>query len=583
MPRICRVAPDVTAVERVFDYLVPDALAALVRVGAIVRVPLHGRRVRGWVVEDDVRADTHERLLEIAAVASDGPPAGVVDLAGWVAWRWAGPRIAVLRSASAPNRVAPTPTPSATPSELASVWRPMDAKLTPVRRVMVVRRPPLFDRRELVASMCAADGSTLVAVSDGSRARSLSAYLRKAGRVVAFVHSDESDAARTEAWRRAARGGCVVVGGRTAALAPVPDLAAAIVVDDADESLQEERSPTWHARDVLYERAARAGAPWSVVSPAPTVEALALAPGHLDALPPDVETRGWPRPLVVDRREEPPGAGLLTESLVVALREAGGPAVCVLNRRGRFRVLACDACHALLRWDRAVERPMICDECGATRLRVLRAGVTRVREEMAALFPRQRVVDVDAATEEVADADIVIGTESALHRPEIRRRRPALVAFLDLDQELLAPRYRAAAQAHWLTTRGAQLLASRPRDETRLVVQTRQPDHEVVRALVKGHPGIVADAESARRAALEFPPFGALAEISGDDDAVLASLEPLRGLDPAAATVRVLGPTDGRALVVAPTPDVLADALRLVHAAARATGRVRVVVDPPRV
>ncbi len=578
MPRICRVAPDVTAVERVFDYLVPDSLASLVRVGSIVRVPLHGRRVRGWVVADDVSADTQGRLLEIHAVASDGPPPAVMDLAGWIAWRWAGPRIAVLRSASAPNRVAPTPT----QSEPASVWRPTDAKVTPVRG-NVVRRPPLFDRRELVASMCASDGSTLVAVADGSRARSLSQYLRRAGRAVAFVHSDEPDAARTEAWRRAARGGCVVVGGRTAALAPVPDLEAAIVVDDADESLQEERSPTWHARDVLFERASREGAGWSVVSPAPTVEALELAPGPVDALTPDVEARGWPRMLVVDRREEPPGAGLLTESLADALREARGPAVCVLNRRGRFRVLACDACHSLLRWDRAAERPMICDECGATRLRVLRAGVTRVREELAALFPRLRVVDVDAATEEVGAADIVIGTEAALHRPELRRRRPTLVAFLDLDQELLAPRYRAAAQAHWLTTRGAQLLAGRPRDETRLVVQTRQPEHEVVRALVKGHPPIVTDLESDRRRALEFPPFGALAEVSGDDAAVLAATDPLRGLDPFVAAVRVLGPTDGRALVVAPSSDVLADALQLVHAAARAGGRVRVVVDPPRV
>src|SRR4029077_15770820 len=140
-----------------------------------------------------------------------------------------------------------------------------------------------------------------------------------------------------------------------------------------------------------------------------------------------------------------------------------------------------------------------CDECGATRLRVLRAGVTRVREELAALFPRLRVVDVDADTAEVVEADIVIGTESVLHRPELRRRRPTLVAFMDLDQELLAPRYRVAAQAHWLTTRGAQLLAGRPRAETRLVLQTRQPDHPVVRALVKGQPALVADAESERR------------------------------------------------------------------------------------
>ena len=88
MPRVCRVAPDVTAVERVFDYVVPDPLAPLVRVGSIVRVPLHGRRVRGWVVADDVAPDTTERLLELLAVASDGPPADVVALTDWIAWRW---------------------------------------------------------------------------------------------------------------------------------------------------------------------------------------------------------------------------------------------------------------------------------------------------------------------------------------------------------------------------------------------------------------------------------------------------------------------------------------------------------------
>ena len=582
MPRICRVAPDLTAVERVFDYIVPDTLASLIRVGTIVRVPLHGRRVRGWVVADDVTTETTtERLLDVLAVASEGPPPDLVDLADWIAWRWSGPKIAVLRSSSPPNRATPT---KSSDQRIEPAWLRQrgDASTTPVRSV-VVRRPPLADRRELVASMCAADGSTLVAVADGSRARSLAQYLQRMDHNVAFLHSDVSDAQRTEAWRRAARGRCVVVGGRTAALAPVPDLAAAIVVDDADEALQEERSPTWHARDVLYERARRAGAAWSVVSPAPTIEAMSVPGVTLDTVSPDVEARGWPRPLVVDRREEPPGAGLLTESLAAALREANGPAVCVLNRRGRFRVLACDACHALMRWDRSAERPMVCDTCGATRLRVLRAGVARVREELEALFPRLVVLDVDAATTEVGDADIVIGTESVLHRPEIRRRRPTLVAFMDLDQELLAPRFRAAAQAHWLTTRGAQLLAGRPRDETRLVVQTRQPEHEVVRALVKGQPELVVEAESPRRRALGFPPFGALAEVSGDDAAVLATVDALRGLDVAAASVQVLGPTDGKALVVAPTADALADALAIAHAAGRATGRVRIVVDPARV
>ena len=84
--------------------------------------------------------------------------------------------------------------------------------------------------------------------------------------------------------------------------------------------------------------------------------------------------------------------------------------------------------------------------------------------------------------------DIVVGTEAVLHRPEIRRRRPTLVAYLDLDQELLAPRYRASAQALWLLVRGAQLLAGRPRVETRMLLQTRVPEHEVVRARSRAGP-----------------------------------------------------------------------------------------------
>ncbi len=144
------------------------------------------------------------------------------------------------------------------------------------------------------------------------------------------MHSFETDAARTDGWRRAAGGDCVVVGGRIAALAPVPDLRAAIVVDDADEALQEERSPTWHARDVLGERAARAGIPFVVCSPAPTVEALVAGGAeNVEAPPPDVEVGGWPRVQVVDRREEPPGSGLLSEALADALHHADGLAVCV--------------------------------------------------------------------------------------------------------------------------------------------------------------------------------------------------------------------------------------------------------------
>jgi primosomal protein N' (replication factor Y) len=562
--RVCRVVPDITAVEREFDYTVPSALAPLIRVGAIVRVPLHGRRVRGWVVGVDVEP-VGERLLDVLAVVSVGPPAPVVELTEWIAWRWAGPRVAVLRSTSPPNLVPPT---------VVSV----DRVITPRTEQTVVRTPPLVDRRADVAARCARDGSTIVCVADAGRARGLAAYLEQSGRRVALLHSSEHDAARTRGWARAAEGACIVVGGRVAALAPVPDLEVVIVVDDADEALQEERAPTWHARDVLRERAAREVASFTVLSPAPTVEAIAIVEGKVDAPSADVERAGWPRVEVVDRREEPPGAGLLTEPLVAALRGANGLAVGVLNRRGRFRLLACAACHEIVRVTPDEARPAVCPACGAGKLRVVRSGVKRVKEELAAILPDKRVADVDADTDAVPEADIVIGTEAVLHRTDVRRHRPTLVAYLDLDQELLAPRYRAATQAHWLVTRGAQLLAARPRNETRILVQTRIPEHPVVDALVRGDPSAVADPERAYRETLGYPPFGALAELTGDDDALMLAVEMLQ-----AHGTTAFGPTDGAALVNAPDDEMLADALAHVLPDARAAGRLRAVVDPARV
>ncbi len=573
MTRVCRVLPDVTAVDRAFDYTIDDDAP----VGTIVRVPLHGRRVRGWIVAMDVEPEA-DTLLPVLAVVSAGPPPEAVGLTAWVAHRWAGPRVAVLRSASPPNLVPPT------------VWSGSGHKRSPGDQTgerqtgeKVVRWPPLPDRRALVAGMCAPEGSTIVCVADAGRARTLAAFLGQTHARVALMHSSQPDAVRTEAWARAAGGDCVVVGGRIAALAPVPDLRAAVVVDDADEALQEERAPTWHARDVLRERAARAGASFTVCSPAPTVEAV-FAAGDAVAVPsPDVERGGWPRVQVVDRREEPPGAGLLSEALADALHHAAGPAVCVLNRRGRFRLLVCTSCRELLRWDAAAERPAVCPACGAAQLRVLRAGVRRVRDELAALMPGKRVVDVDAATTEVPDADIVIGTEAALHRAAIRRRRPALVAYLDLDQELLAPRYRAASQAHWLVTRGAQLLASRPRAETLLLLQTRVPDHAVVEAIARAQPQRIVDVELDYRRTLGYPPFGALAELSGDDAPLAAAIDELRALDVQSGGVQVFGPDDGRALVTGPTWDALADALARSLPFGRALGRLRAAVDPPRI
>jgi primosomal protein N' (replication factor Y) len=591
-----RVLPDVPAVDRAFDYWAPPDTDA--PVGTIVRVPLHGRRVRGWLLETrNEPAVAPEQVLAVRAVISEGPPPDVVALCEWAAWRWAGPRAALLRAASPPNLVAP----GATPAEPdVAVHPPADPPVAlPTRPRRLVVWPPSRPRATLVVSLLAPQGSTIVVAPDSAERAELAAAIAATGRPVVLMRGDDPARARTQAWRAARRGACVVLGGRVAALAPVPDLAAVIVLDDADEALIEERSPTWHARDLLLERARRADVGCTVVTPAPTVDAL-VACGPATRFDGPTARTGWPIVEIADRRADPPGLGLLGEQLAAALHSAldtNGRAVCVLNRRGGARLLICRPCGeparcehcgvAVFETDGVLvcpvghgTRPLVCAACGANDLRAARPGVRRLGNDVAALVPRATVHVVESGDQTDPDADVVVGTEAALHRPEPEgptgRRPVRLVAFVDFDQELLAPRFRAAEQALWLLVRGARLVGDR-RASGRVLVQTRVPDHDVLRAATTGDPIPLAETEAARRAALAQPPFGGLALVTGATPAVAVATEALR------AHLQVLGPVDDRALVRAPSAAALADGLAAVDlSAARAQGRLRIEVDPQR-
>jgi len=106
--------PDVPAIGNLFDYTVPpaweqDGRSAALAVGSRVRIQLHGRRVGGWIVELDVEPPPGVDLLPLAKSAGHGPSREVIDLARWIAHRWASSPVKVLRSASPPRNVAQLP------------------------------------------------------------------------------------------------------------------------------------------------------------------------------------------------------------------------------------------------------------------------------------------------------------------------------------------------------------------------------------------------------------------------------------------------------------------------------------------
>lgn len=563
------------ALGRAFDYLVPDGMDGRVGVGSLVRITLQGRRVGGWVIGLDSTPPDGTVLQPLSKVTGWGPPPDLVDLAGWAAHRWAGRPVALLRTASAPRAVTGVPDPW-TPSHPVPTTDDQVAEsafsANGVWQPTVLRLAPGADRFPLVLSACRR-GNALVLLPSVGDAEALGVRLRRAGVPVA-VMPDE--------WAQA-RGGATVVGARSAAWAPVVDLAAVLVLDEHDEAHKQEQTPAWHARDVVVERARRAGVPCVLASPCPSLEALEA--GRLVTQPRFVEREGWPIVDVIDRRQDEPGrAGLYSPRLVELLR-GGGRVLCVLNRKGRARLLACAACGEMAGCERCgaalgqtepgtltclrcdLSRPTVCAACGASRMKLLRVGVTRAAEELAALA-RTEVVEVtgESAPGSLSDARIYVGTEAVLHQVP----QADVVAFLDLDQELLAPRYRAAEEALALLARASRILGGRRRDG-RLVLQTRVPEHEVVQAALHADPSRVSVAERERRRILGYPPSTAMAAVSGAgaDEYVLG----VEGVD-------LLGPRDGTWLLRAPDHAILLSAL---EQAPRPANRLRLDVDPLRV
>jgi primosomal protein N' (replication factor Y) len=572
---VARVLPDVPAIDKHFDYLVPDALRDQVRVGDEVRIDLHGRRVGGWILGLGVDPPGGVALHPLARRRGAGPPAELLELAAWAAWRWAGRRASLLRTASPPRAV-----PSLPPPRVARPAAPPSHELLAraLRGPRSVLRVPPATNLVHVATAAASLGNALVLCPTAAMAGTIATRLRRAG---------VSVAAHPDGWAHGAAG-ATVVGTRAAAWAPVGGLAAVVVLDEHDEAHQQEQAPTWHARDVAVERAQRAGVPCVLTSPCPSLEALGW--GDLVAADRARDRAGWPTVEVVDRREEDPRrAGLYSEPLVRLLR-AGGRVLCVLNRTGRSRLLACAACGSLARCarcDAAVQqpeddlacarcgavRPAVCTACGATRFRNVRAGVTRAREELEALVG-EPVAEVSATSGPANPAArVVVGTEAVLRRID----RADAVAFLDLDQELLAPRYRAAEQALALVAQAARVAAaSGPasgRAAGRLLLQTRVPEHEVVRAAVHADVAGVAAAERERRTRLGFPPCTAMAEVSG-----AAAPQYVRALGRPAG-VEVVAVAEARWWLRARDHRTLCDALAAVP---RPPGRLRVAVDPLR-
>lgn len=384
----------------------------------------------------------------------------------------------------------------------------------------------------------------------------------------------------------------VVVGARSALFLPFADLGLIVVDEEHDQSYKQDEGVHYHARDMAVVRARMANITIVLSSATPSVETevnarrgrylrIALRARYGAARLPDIEA--------IDlRRDMPPRGRFLSGRLSDKVGEAisrQAQALLFLNRRGyapltlcracghRFGCAVCDAWLVDHRFRRALvchhcgfamPRPTCCPSCGAEQSLVsVGPGVERLQEEAAALFPDARIMvlssdlvssvetmrrELDAVAE--GRVDLVIGTQLVAkghHFPRL-----SVVGVVDADLGLSNADPRAAERTWQLLS---QVVGRAGREGGRGVgyLQTHQPDHPVIKALLSGDREAFYAEEIAARERASYPPFGRLASliVSGRERPLAEGFaRKLASTAPRAAPVTLLGPAEAPLAVV---------------------------------
>jgi primosomal protein N' (replication factor Y) len=422
-------------------------------------------------------------------------------------------------------------------------------------------------------------------------------------------HSGVTQTERRRLWRMAGEGGVgLVVGARSALFLPYRDLGLIVVDEEHDTSYKQEDGVLYNARDMAVLRAAGCDAQVVLASATPSLETWVNAQsGKYARL--DLTTRfgeaQMPEMRAIDMRSETlaPGrwVGPTLQTAIAERMERGEQSLLFLNRRGYAPVTVCRACGHQIGCDhcdaRMVEhrfqKRLVCHQCGETkpiptacpscgvegRLAPVGPGVERLAEEVAETFPNARIAVLSsdlfgsaralkARIAEIGrgEADIIIGTQLVAKGHNFPLL--TLVGVIDADLGLQGSDLRAAERTFQLMR---QVSGRAGRSERRGVamLQTWQPDHPVIRAILSGDEEAFWREEAAQRQAAGVPPFGRLAGV------ILSSPDVQAVFDLGADLARRTGPlTAIGAQVFGPAPAPIARV--------RGRHRVRLLVKAPR-
>ncbi len=385
---------------------------------------------------------------------------------------------------------------------------------------------------------------------------------------VSILHSKLSAGEKFDEWLRLKRGEAkIAIGARSAIFAPLDNLGLIVIDEEHDGSYEAENSPRYKTIEVAEERARLSGAKIVLGSATPSVESYDKAIGgeyYLAEMKTRINGKNLPEFIVADMRQEirRGNESIFSSDLKSEIDDClkqGNQAIIFFNRRGYSRqvicrdcgnVIRCENCDVALNYhkDQGVlkchfcnatyKMPSACPECGSINLSYNGIGTQKVVDEIKRLFPSARLLRMDNDTtsgkeghfkilKDFAEkkADILVGTQMVAKGHDF----PAvtLVGILDADMSLYFSDYRSGERTYQLITQVAGR-SGRADKKGKVVLQTYNPDNEVLRFAINYDYVGFFEREKAVRKSTNFPPYSLVLRIMVEADDDKAAMEGLK-------------------------------------------------------
>ena len=367
------------------------------------------------------------------------------------------------------------------------------------------------------------------------------------GDKIAVFHSAMSVGQRLDEYKRIKQGrATIAIGTRSAIFAPFSDLGLIIIDEEQEHTYKSEKSPRFNAREVAKFRTAYHNGLLCLASATPSLESYANALNgryNLHTITKRYGNAKLPEVSVVDMKKEilSGNSSSISTALATAIGEElslNKQIILLLNRRGHNTYISCPQCgwtascpncSISLTYHSANNRlmchycghsetkPHKCPECGGEHLSFFGAGTQKIEEELMLLFPKAKVLRLDADSTMTRDSystklsafakgeyDIMLGTQmvaKGLDFPNV-----SLVGVIAADRALFSDDYRGFERTFSLLTQVVGR-AGRTENEGKAIIQTVDPSSSVI-ALAQSQDYIsFYNEEILTRKLMTYPPY----------------------------------------------------------------------------